>query len=484
MLKATVQSSLLYSIAGLFSGGALFIVMPFYTRLLSVDDYGVWEYLSILGTLMGVTVALEISQGVARYVPQHRNDPELLRSYASTSLWFTIAAHSVIVLLVTVGSKPLSSFLFDTEEYATVLAVAFGSFGVVAVANQVISQLKWELRAIKSVAISVMNSALSLIFSLGFLWYADMGLAGAFLGPLVGGVLILPVGLWMVGSGYGLTFSTAALRKMLSFSAPLVFSSVGWVLSSYLDRLAVKELLTLQDLAVYGVGFRISGVVMLLMAGLQGAVSPMIFANYSDPATPKNIARLFRLTISIALILCAVLSVFSSEWITLLATSDYIGATVLIPVLSISLVIARLYVFTPGMGIAKKTGLFALVNIISAFLNLGLNYLLIPFFGISGASFATLISAGIALSMFMLLSQRYYPVPHRFLSIMTATMMAFLLIGALTPGVFDFSIGFVPRALGFLLILSIPFIFHLVDKDDVRALVQYVNEVRKRADKG
>ena len=47
---------------------------------------------------------------------------------------------------------------------------------------------------------------------------------------------------------------------------PLVLSGIGVFIALYIDRIAIKDLLGLEKLGIYGVAYRFAGVAFLVMA--------------------------------------------------------------------------------------------------------------------------------------------------------------------------------------------------------------------------
>ena len=86
---------------------------------------------------------------------------------------------------------------------------------------------------------------------------------------------------------------------------------------------------------------------------------------------------------------------------------------------------------SPGLSIAKRTGMIALINITGAILNTLLNLLLIPYFGIEGAALATLMPTSTVFCLFLYFSQKTYPVPHawRQLSLSVLVTVALVALG-------------------------------------------------------
>ena len=215
---------------------------------------------------------------------------------------------------------------------------------------------------------------------------------------------------------------------MLLFSAPLVPSGIAVFVSHYIDRLMINHFLTLGDLGLYGIGFRLSSSVGLVMVGFQGALTPLIYTHYQAPETPRQIAVIFRAFCFFALLLFFGLAIFAKEILWLLTTPEYYSAADVILFLVPAILVSNMYIFAPGIGIAKKTHLTLWINVCGAILNTGFNYLLIPLFGIQGAGAATLMGYIFVFASNVFFSQRFYPVPHEWKSLGKALLVVFVCI--------------------------------------------------------
>jgi O-antigen/teichoic acid export membrane protein len=202
------------------------------------------------------------------------------------------------------------------------------------------------------------------------------------------------------------------------------------------DRLAINALMGLPDVGVFGVAARIAQVVGLLMVAFQLALTPLIYQRYRDERTAAELAQIFRYFVGLALFAWVGLSLFAFVIVAILATDVYAHAATLIPLLVPATLLANMYVFAPGLALAHRTGMIALLNIGAAILNTVLNLLLIPILGTVGAALATLVSAGCLFLGYLIPSQRLFPAPHdwRSLFVGTAVALAAVAVGqALLP---------------------------------------------------
>ncbi len=442
MLQRLFRDSAVYGLSTVFSRGVALLLIPVYTYALSPTEYGVVDFLAILAIIMNVTVALEISQGVARFYTDASKEQDKIE-YASTALWFSICAYTSFLLLTVWLARPLSNFVLGSAQWEPVFSSAVLAVVFLGMFFHLQNQLRWEFRAGGYALASASFAVVGGVTAAFLLLWVQIGPQGVFYGQVTGAVAGGSVSWYLARRSFKLRFVWARWKEMVSFSLPLVVSSVAVFFSIYVDRFFIKELLGLADVGLYGVGYRLASIVGLLMAGFQGALTPLIYQNYMKPSTPQDLARIFRYFLAAVLPLALLISTFSPELVRLLTGPEYSGAWTVIPILVFGIVLGNLYIFAPGLAIAKKTSWFAIVNIGAAAINAGLNVVLIPAFGIVGAAAATTATALLAFSCFIILSQRIYVVPHEWSSVLTAvciTVFLILLMVWTTPGAEHISI--------------------------------------------
>jgi O-antigen/teichoic acid export membrane protein len=412
MLRAFFRDSFLYGAAGLLSRGLSVLLVPLYTRVLSPADFGALDMLMAFGALVNLTVALEVTQGVARHYPE-ASTPEEKGRIASTALWFTLCAFSAFWAAGVLFAPELGALLLDSPEMAPLVRLSVAAIWAGGLFYFAQNQLRWQLQAARSAAISLLMSITTAAVSLYLVVVERIGVAGLLWGLLAGSAVGAAAGLYLTRASYRYGFDRGRLAVMLRFSIPLVPSSIAVFVAMYVDRFVIKELMTLRDVGLYGVGYRVATLAGLLMLGFQGALTPLVFAHYRKPETPGELARLFRYFVAFALIIVLGLSLFAPELLLVFTTPDYVEGAAVVPLLAPAVVLSGMYIFTPGLGIAKRTAGIAAITIVGAALNTALNFLLVPRLGIAGAALGSFSAALAVFAAYMAASQRLYPVPHR-----------------------------------------------------------------------
>lgn len=473
MLKAFLRDSVIYAIPSIVSRGLAVILIPLYTRVLSPADYGSFDLLSAFAVLVNLTVALEISQGVARFYSGEQ-DTERRVAYASSAFWFTIFCYTVFLGVVLIFSSALSLLVMGQDGMEPAFQVGVIYIFINGIFYLIQNQFRWELRsthyAIVSMIVSISTAVLAVILTYVWTW----GLVGLLFGMAGGALLGTLYGLWYLRNSFRFQFHWTRLKEMLVFSAPLIPSGISVFVSQYIDRLMINHYLSLDDVGLFGIGFRVASIVGLVIVGFQGALTPLIYARYRDPATPTQLARIFRIFVSFALLLFLMVSVFSKEIMTVLTVPVYYDAADIVVFLVPAILLSNMYIFAPGTAIEKKTHIILWINVGGAFLNVILNVAMIPIFGIEGASVAKLLSYGVVFGAYMWFSQKLYHVPHDWKAIMQTT----LFVGAIAYWIsrldFSFEISLIIKLIAFAAAILVILVTGLIRLSELKQLKEII----------
>ena len=145
------------------------------------------DILAVFANLIILTVALEISQGVARHYPDAQTATDRI-AYASTALWFSTVAYALFAVFSLTFSKPLTALLLTSpgwEETFRVAVIAIAGNGIFFLLQNL---LRWQLKpkgyAAASIAYVVISTGIGVWLVAGF----HMGVVGVFYGQIVGAV--------------------------------------------------------------------------------------------------------------------------------------------------------------------------------------------------------------------------------------------------------------------------------------------------------
>ena len=409
MIKRFIKDGLIYTFVTLFSRGISFLLIPVYTRTFVPEEYGVIDMLTLLGIILNLSVSLEISQGIARYIPGIQNQVAKSK-YLSSGLWFSIIMYIATCSILFSFSGFGSSLLLNSSKWQQIFRVATVAIGVNGIFIYLNNAFRHQLKVKQSGIVGIIYAGLSFLLIILFIKYFKLGLTGIYLGITVSASVGILISFLLGKNQYKLYFSLVKVKRLLRFSLPLVPSSIGFFVATYVDRLVIKEYMSMSDVGIYGIAVKFASIIGLLISGFNSALTPLIYKKHQEKETPRQVGYLMSLYLFFSFLLISILSFFSKEILILVTTDSYYGASQYIGVLALSAVTTSAYMFLPGLGIAKKTKLIAAINISIGVVNLILNILTIPKYGLSGAVISTFTSSMLGFVLNIQLSNKYYPI--------------------------------------------------------------------------
>lgn len=471
MIKSFVKDALIYTLPTVLSRGIAIFLLPIYTRIASPEELGALDLFFVFGSIISLTVALEISQGVARFIPE-LSDVKQRLAYSSTGLYFTFFMYALFFITATTFYVELNHFITGKSEYALSFQLALVYITINGFFYYFQNQLRFEGNSVGYSIVSVFFAATNLatVFVFGIVY--DLGLIAILYSIIVSVLLASLLGLFLLRHSFGLVFKIGMLKQLLMFSIPLLPASMLVFISLYVDRYMINMFLDLESVGHYGVAVRLASAASLVMIGFQMAVTPLIYKHHNEPDTPQSLSVIFKYFVFFAVLFFLVYSLVAKELLFLLTTPEFYFVANVIPLLVLALLFSNMYVFMPGIGIRKKTHLIFLISIVAAVVNVVLNYLLIPIFHINGAALATTIGYFIAFLFYIYFSQKFYYVPHKWLSyfvlFVIASSFVYLYFGYFVE--FDYYDTLIVRLLLVLTLIALIFKLKLITAPELLAI--------------
>lgn len=431
MIGALWRDGVVYAAGSILARGIALLMLPLYTRVLAPADYGALDLIVTCGVLVNLVVPLETAQALARFWNE-REPGEPRRRLAGTAWSFALAGYALFAAVTLPLAAPIAQALLGEARHAGALRAGLAFIAVNGLFLLLQNQFRWELRPRAYAAVSVLYALLTPAFVALFTLGLGAGLEGVLWAQFVAAGLCAGLSLGWLRGTLSLTLHRDDLAEMLRFSLPLVPAGVAVFASFYINRLMLNALATLDDVGQFGLASRLAGMVTLVLVGIQGALTPLVYAHHHEPETPARLARLFEGFVAVALVACAAIGLFGRELVATFATADYARAAPLLVWLAPAALLAQMYIFAPGIAIAKKTGWQLLITLASAVLGAGLNALLIPVAGPAGAALATLAAGALFFGAWLAASQKLYPLPLRGGALLAATAL-FVLVALAVP---------------------------------------------------
>jgi len=413
-VKSALKNSLIYSTGNISIKLIGIILVPLYTKHLSLQEYGVLSLLEVTAQVLIALWGLNLYSALFRW---YWDKNYLERQQA---MFFTVLLTLVFSGMIMVGgvigiADKLSGLLLGTEIYAGVIRLMALAAGLQILMELVTGLMRIQERALLYALTTILKFVTDLSFTVFFIVKLQLGIAGIYKAQIIGYLVY-----FLAVSGYLLKniqwrLELRILVEMLKFSLPLMLSSVASVLLNVADRFCLKVFGQLAFVGLYSLGFKIANTLnVLVVRSANLAISPMIYKMMDAPGNKRFYAKVMTY-LGYGTVLCALaLSVYSLEIVKVLAKNqEYWAAYRVIPLIALAIVFGSLKDSAlSGLNIKKKSSIIAAIIALCSMLNVILNGLFIHFFNYLGAAIAGLVTQFLFFLLIYRNAQKHYPIPY------------------------------------------------------------------------
>ncbi|MDP2730993.1 MAG: oligosaccharide flippase family protein [Dehalococcoidales bacterium] len=361
-------------------------------REMGPAEYGAFGVVLYLMTTINLFITSGIPRSVSKYVAEGNYSTKDIVKYGNR---LQLIFCAIVFVLYLGFSGVIANFLKDPSltPYIRISALAVPTYALYSIYNTgyLNGLRKFGLQALTSMGDSVIK--LAAVFGLVLLGFGVGGaLAGYVLATLVAFLLA-----WRFVGPLGKSQALFDWKKLLSFSAPATGFAVAFFLLVSLDLFAVKAMgIGEIEVGYYTSATTVSRAPYYLFSGLAMSLFPSISRSTSTnnaDLTASYIRQSMRYMLMLLVPSVLLISVTSKDLLSLVYSSRYIDAAVPLSVLSFGLGFLTIFFVLSHMIMGRgKPGVVLFMALILVAMDIGLNILLIPTYGLTGAAWATTIT--------------------------------------------------------------------------------------------
>ena len=479
--KRLVKHSAIYGLSGILSAGLAFLLTPLYTRNLSPTYYGIFSILIILASFAAMLFQMGSGTAVFRSIIQREADR---RNVYSTAFFFTLV---IIVLGLGISlllAEEINNLLFgnlaDGVLYIqlVVITAAMDSLSAIPFAK-----LRIEERSITYSLIAIGSFLLGFLLNIYLVAFLRLDILGILIANLIRGSLVALVAIIILTPDLRLTFSIPEFQELIRFGLPLVPISLAALVLSMSDRFFLNHYSSLTEVGIYSLGYKVASILLLLITAFQIAWPTILFRVSKNDEAREFYKRALTYYFLFLGFIGLLLSVFSREIIMIISTPSYYDAWKIVPIISAAHLMYGVYFVTAiGVNLKRKPERLLLAWIFGVILNLTLNYVLIPSYGMYGAAISTFLSYFIVAIIATILSLKLYDVEYEYSRLFKTA--GYFIICYLISLYVTVYIGLIPSIiLKFFLVLLTPillWLLKLIDESELEKTYQFMQYIKNR----
>lgn len=413
-MKQSLRHGTIYLIAAqvsfVLSGYATHIGLG---RFLGPADYGIYAVVISLMTMVNLILSTGIPQAVSKYVAhQDGNELHVKKTAQNMQLTFSL----VLFLIYYYFADQLAIMLNDPglTPYLRLSSLIVPAYALQALYIGYFNGLK---EYGKQSLMIILYSVFKVVFILGFA-VTSYALYGAITGFIISSIAVFALGFFFVRSTDKKFQSSSnkstliSARTILDFATPIIFYSVATNLIMSFDLFFVKAYLTDMDVGIYSAVSTISKVPFYIIAGIYGALFPAIssMSVHNDRSQmTMHIIRSVKYSMLVLVPSTLFVVIFSKQVLSFLFSEQYSAGSTSLGVLTIGMGFFGLFsLFTTVINGIGQPRVSMFMSLIVLVLDIFLNQLFIPSYGVVGAAMATCISCLMGLTISFLYVYRKY----------------------------------------------------------------------------
>jgi len=386
------------------------ILLPILTKNLVIEDYGAWALIMVTLGLLPSLATLGLPNSVNRFLAAATDKRGIRDAFYSMGFTVLLASSIVSGLLFLFVPQIAASWFHNNNTVALLLIPNI----LLACLFLYVIQYFVALQQIKKYAfLTIFNAYLNTVLIACFV-LLGYGIEGALIALLIQQLVGLVVILLLIGAQIGVAIPKFThMRQYLAFGLPLAPNTISlWILNSS-DRYLIAFFLGAAAVGYYSPGYTLGSVLSMVAAPLTTLLLPVLSKHYDENnITDVRTILTYSFKYYSGLILPCVFAVsVLSKPILLVLTTQQIAANgyLITPWVAAGTALnGACTVFVMIIALKKKTSVIATITTLSAFLNIGLNLVLIPYLGLVGAALATFFAFLLAFALIANYSLRQF----------------------------------------------------------------------------
>ena len=390
------------------------LMLPFYTRWLSVSDYGLTDIISVYATFLIGIVSCCIAESI--FIFPKSQTVQIQKQYFSSGVAFALMMFAICAALVGIADYITGVYNIHNAFVDYIWLI----YGIVL--SQILQQLFQQFtRSIDKMLTygmaGIIQTALIAFFS--FLMIPRWGVEGFIYSQIAANTITAVFSL--IASRSYLFLSVAAISKercgeMLRYSVPLIPNGIMWWMVASLNRPIMESTVGLHGIGLFAVANKFPGILTMLFTVFSTSWQISVIEEYGKDGFHVFYNTVFRYLMFCLCCIFMFIVFLSQPLIALFTTAEFFEAWKYVPLLTLGAVMSAVSAVGGTVFSAVKISKYYFYSSLwGAVAALIANITLIPLLGIYGAAVSVVVSFTVMSFSRISYAWQYVQINHKFL---------------------------------------------------------------------
>ena len=413
-LKTLGKDSIIYGFGHIASRMITFLLLPIYTHAFSTKEYGV---ISLIYTFIGFALVVYkygTDTALMKFSVQSSGTKKI--SYISSTYILQILTSLAFSFLLYVFRQNISQPIFGINDAnlmpIVVIVIFFDNLW-----SHHLMILRSENKPKSYVFLNLLNVIMTMSLNIIFVIKWGYGISGVLYANLIASGCIYILSLPIIFKRFSINrVSFDIIKNVMSFGLPFLPAGIFTMVMELSNRYILDSIKGIESVGLFSAGNKLGIFALVLVMGFNMGWTPYFLSRIKEDDSTKDFSIIATIFLGLVGFVIFTISIWISDIIRFSIGGNYIigqdfwSSEIIVPVILLGYFLFGAYVIQlPGIYAKNITNWVPIFRGIGAGVNILLNILLIPKYGILGSAWATAISFFImALAIYLKLYNSFY----------------------------------------------------------------------------
>lgn len=375
------------------------LLLPLFIDTIS---YGKIGLLVSIETLLPLISLLGLDRAILRYYAEKNNFTSFKKSIYQPIILAHCAIFVILVLLYLIGFKDIFGINIFPDLLLIVILVFYQGKNLL-----ILNMLRVDENHSKYYKGRLFAQVSKFLLVVGIVFCTK-----DYLGYIIGSIIAAIISNYLFNnkstSELENKFSHKTFSHLFLFSWPFIFHGIASNFLGNADKFVIERYMSMHDVGLYTLIYSLGTSISFAYIGISVFMEPMIYKEKEDNKREKLLSKFVLATLSIGVGVYFLIGLISQFILPYFYKGDYLSVLPFIPVVSSAYLVFPFYLKANYRLIyQQKSKTIASISILTSALNILLNILLIPAYGIYAGIVTTVISFIVQSASFLILSNKF-----------------------------------------------------------------------------
>ena len=358
-----LSDTLIYGISNIFQKSFSFLIVFFISKNLTVENYGIIDFILTLISLSSIIIIFGQDYAVARFFNQEikKEKKKIVISQSLTIHLIQIIFFLPIILIVIFFLKKI--YLIPNSDINIIIFTILTIFSLVII-NFCQIILRYSFKRSKFIIISFIQSFSFFLSIIYLINYSNLYIQKILLFYFIINVIILLISVYSIKSWLIAPKKNWINYQLIKYGFSFGVISLLTSLSMVYERFFVMEFVNTYYLGIYSLALKVGIIAQIIMQSILFGWEPYFLSNLRNKNLAINLNLMIKITVFTSLVLAFFLGSIGEYIILFLSNENYLEAKYYIVPIIIGVIFQELYRI-PSSGIleSKKVYWFTVVQV-------------------------------------------------------------------------------------------------------------------------